>query len=132
MDDLHKPELDGIGFQELITDEFAAFDTMVNTDGTIEQYRSVGKQPAWIEYQTAVSKSYGDFAKNHSLMGMTLNRQYAIDELGNLKDGTTYIDPSKYNYAFAATDLRANNFWVQIGYGIKCRRKMSAKQIPNL
>lgn len=33
MNDLHKPELDAIGFQELITDEMAAWDTRIDQDG---------------------------------------------------------------------------------------------------
>ena len=49
-----------------------------------------------------------------------------------IKDLTTYIDPTKYNYAFASQDLEEQNFWVQIGMNIQARRKMSAKIIPNL
>ena len=35
MDDLHKPELDGIGFQDLLTDQMAAWDTAVSTTGDV-------------------------------------------------------------------------------------------------
>ena len=47
MDDFHKPELDGIGFQDLITDQMAWWDTVADVQGTLE-YRSAGKLPAWI------------------------------------------------------------------------------------
>ena len=69
---------------------------------------------------------------------MVLNRNYEINkETGMLKqsvikDLTTYIDPTKYNYIFADESLDAMNFWVQIGVDWKARRMMSAKVIPNL
>lgn len=130
MDDWHKPALDGIGFQELITDEMAAWDTSV-TDGT-PTYKSAGKQPAWIEYMTSQNECYGTFAENDKEMFMTLTRRYDANENRNIADLTTYIDPSKYNYAFAVADNTAQNFWTQIGVKITARRKMSAKMIPNL
>ena len=49
-----------------------------------------------------------------------------------IEDLTTYIDPIKYNYIFADTNLDAMNFWLQIKFDIKARRLISAKQIPNL
>lgn len=132
MDDFHKPALDGIGFQDLITDGMAAWDTFRDTAWTPE-YRSAGKQPAWINYMTSVNQCYGHFADERSEMFMTLNRRYEVDyENQRIKDLTTYIDPAKFNYTFAQTDRSAQNFWVQIGHRIKARRKMSAKQIPNL
>lgn len=131
MDDLHKPSLDGIGFQDLITDKMAWWDTH-GRDNTTEMLMSAGKQPAWIDYQTNFNRTYGHFANQTSEMYMTLNRRYEADENGNIKDLTTYIDPSKFNYAFAMTDITSQNFWVQIGCDIFARRKVSAKQIPNL
>ena len=131
MNDLHKPALDGIGFQELITDEMAAWDTDVDSSG-VPTYKSAGKQPAWIEYMTAISEAYGSFAMPDETMFMTLNRRYSHDSMGNIKDLTTYIDPAKYNYAFADAKLTAKNFWVQIAVDCIARRKMSAKVIPNL
>lgn len=136
MDDLHKPELDQIGFQELLTEEFAGFDTKVtinqaNQVGT-EEYHSVGKQPSWIEYMTNVNQSFGGFAADGPLEWMVLNRKYAGENYGTVIDATTYIDPTIYNVAFADTTLEAKNFWVQVAFDVTARRKMSAKQIPNL
>ena len=65
-------------------------------------------------------------------MFMTLARRYEANKDGTIKDLTTYIDPTKFNYAFAQTDLSAMNFWVQVGCDITARRKMSAKIMPNL
>ena len=63
---------------------------------------------------------------------MTLNRRYEHDANGNIKDLTSYIDPSKYNYMFAQSSLDSQNFWTQIAVDAEVRRKMSAKVIPNL
>lgn len=140
MDDFHKPALDAIGFQDLITEQMHWGETFWNAlDGNV-QYQSAGKQPAWINYMTDYNRTYGNFAEPNKEMFMTLNRRYepVTGEsyngipVGNIKDLTTYIDPSKYNNIFADTRLDAQNFWVQIGVGASVRRIMSAKVIPNL
>lgn len=133
MNDLHKPALDEIGFQDLVTDQMAWFDTDY-TGGKIV-FHSAGKQPAWINYMTNVNQVRGNFADMFSQMYMTLNRRYeTINDAGNvrIKDLTTYIDPTKFNHIFADTRLDAQNFWAQVGVNIEARRKMSAKVIPNL
>jgi hypothetical protein len=139
MDDFHKPQLDEIGFQDLITDQMAWFDTtLVWNTGTNEwdvNYNSAGKQPAWINYMTNVNQVRGNFAIENNEMFMTLNRRYEWTNQilrPGIKDLTTYIDPSKFNFIFAETSLDAQNFWTQIAVDIEARRKMSAKQIPNL
>lgn len=131
MNDFHKPNLDGIAFQELITDEMAAFDTEVNADGTIV-WKSAGKQVAWQEYMTNIDQSFGSFSAYRELAHMAMNRSYEHDSKGALSDLTTYIDPKKYNVAFADAKLSAKNIWVQCAIDCTVRRKMSAKQIPNL
>jgi len=131
MNDFHKPNLDGIAFQELITDEMAAFDTEVNADGTIA-WKSAGKQVAWQEYMTNIDQSFGSFSAFRELAHMAMNRSYEHDSTGAISDLTTYIDPTKYNVAFADAKLSAKNIWVQCAIDCIVRRKMSAKQIPNL
>lgn len=137
LDDLHKPAMDGIGFQDLIGERMAWFDTLLNentpTEAGILHRSKIGKLPAWIEYMTSVDKAYGDFAADGGYGYMILNRDYQQDEgtLG-IADATTYIDPSKYNYAFAYKDIDAQNFWLQINWSITARRKMSARLIPNV
>lgn len=130
MDDFHKPALDGIGFQNLIAERAAWWDTQIAKDGVLTRH-SLGKVPAWIEYMTAVDKSYGDFAETEGRGFMSLNREYGRDG-DSIADATTYIDPRKFNYAFAYTDIDAQNFWVQIYSHVTARRLMSAKQIPNI
>ena len=131
LDDLHKPNLDGIGFQDLMQE------TM---DCTVGPNVATGKQPAWINYMTSFNRNYGDFAAGESLEHMVLNRNYEVKYIEDapkgghnvISDMTTYIDPRKYNYIFADSSLNAENFWVQLGFKVEARRKISAKLIPNL
>lgn len=120
MDDLHKPQLDGIGYQDLST---------IRMDGRANNM-AVGKQPAWIEYMTNYNKTFANFAAGGNESFMCLNRIYEIDSDGNLENYTTYINPKDYTYIFAENDITNQDFWVQIGCGIEARRVMSAKQIP--
>ena len=134
MDDLHKPNLDAIGFQELITDEFCAIDTVSPTGGS-PTFHSIGKQVSWQEYMTDVNETYGDFAVGGSLDWMAFNRVYEYEVtkgIGKLTNATTYIDPTMFNVAFANAELSAKNLWSQIAFNVTARRVMSAKQIPNL
>lgn len=137
MNDLHKPALDAIGFQDLITSKMAWWDTY--NGGSTEPFKfSAGKQPAWIDYMSNYNRTHGNFASGKSEEFMVLNRSYEIDKQNIglkqsvIKDLTTYIDPAKFNYIFADQSLDAMNFWVQIGVDWKARRMMSAKIIPNL
>ena len=132
MNDLHKPALDGIGFQPLITEQMAWFDVRFDGEGELMK-RSAGKQPAWINYMTNVNEVFGTFCDRRKTGNMVLTREYEVNEVkSGIKDLTTYIDPRKYTYTFATTELDEQPFMVQIGKGVIARRKMSAKQIPNL
>lgn len=131
MDDFHKPTLDAIGFQELITDELAAWNTEITGQEEVT-YSSLGKQPSWIEYTTDVNETYGEFAAGMPLAFMCLNRVYEENEDGTIDNASTYIDPTIYNSIFAESRLSSQNFWVQVAFDVTARRVMSAKQIPNL
>lgn len=131
MDELHKPALDQIGFQDLITEQMAWWDTEITASDVVKRY-SAGKQPAWMNYMTNVNQVRGNFADPDNEMFMTLNRKYEITNSGRIKDLTTYIDPRKFNNVFAMTNRDAQNFWVQVAVDITARRKMSAKVMPNL
>jgi hypothetical protein len=135
MNDLHKPQLDEIGFQNLMSDNMAAWSSIGDVATGFNSV-AVGKQPAWINYMTNVDVVKGNFAIANQQMYMVLNRKYDVyydvDGRPKIKDLTTYIDPSKFNHIFADTRLDAQNFWVQVDCNITARRKMSAKIIPNL
>ena len=121
LDDLHKPQLDGIGFQDRLYKHLNA--SCKNED--LE--KTIGKQPAWIQYMTNVNKTKGNFALVENEGWMCLNRIF-----GDIDTYTTYIQPHLYNNIFAETELTAQNFWVQIAFNYQPRRVMSAKVIPNI
>lgn len=127
LNDIHKPALDMIGFQDLTLDK-AAWWTESHDQDLATRQLAVGKTVAWIDYMTNINKNYGNFATGKDENFMVLDRNYSIAK----KDFTTYIDPAKYNGIFADQSRGAMNFWLQIGVDWKVRRKISAKSIPNL
>lgn len=131
MNDFHKPNLDQIGFQELLSQEMNGRAWKIEANHKTTDF-SVGKQPAWTEYTTTVNETYGDFATGEPLEYMAFNRVYEVINDPKLKDATTYIDPQMFNKAFANSNLDAKNFWIQIGFDVIGRRVKSAREIPNL
>lgn len=132
MNDWHKPALDGIGYQDSLNGERAWWTDHIPTNGASVTKTSAGKTVAWINYMTNVNRTFGNFAPEMPESFMVLNRNYSMNSNGQIEDLTTYIDPVKFNYIFADTNLDAMNFWVQTKFDIKVRRLISAKQIPNL
>lgn len=133
MRDYHVPGMDGLGMQNLPTEYMAWWDTQWSNIASQWTIRSAGKQTAWIQYQTNLNRTYGNFAIPNNEMFMTLNRRYEMDATtGRIKDLTTYIDPAKHNFVFAYTNLDSQNFWTQIVCNIHCRRKMSSRIMPRL
>lgn len=121
MDDLHKPQLDGIGYQDLMENKM---------HGLAKPSLAVGKQPAWLDYMTNFNKTFADFAAGEEESYMVLNRIYNVDDEGKITNATTYINPRDYTYIFATNTETNRDFWVQIGCGVTARRVMSAAQIP--
>jgi hypothetical protein len=122
MDDLHKPQLDGIGYQDLLSNQM---------NGRANTNDAIGKQPAWLNYMTDVNRTYADFAAGEIESYMVLNRVYDVDEAtGEIINPSTYISPKDYTYIFATNTDTNRDFWVQIGKRIIARRVMSAAQIP--
>ena len=121
MDDLHKPQLDGIGYQDLMENKM---------HGLAKPELAIGKQPAWLDYMTNVNKSFADFAVGEEESYMVLNRIYNVNNEGHITNATTYINPKDYTYIFATNTETNRDFWVQIGCGVTARRVMSAAQIP--
>lgn len=131
MNNWHKPALDGIGYQDSLNGERAWWADYISENNTLTK-TAAGKTVAWINYMTNVNRTFGNFAPEMPESFMVLNRNYSMDANGQIEDLTTYIDPVKFNYIFADTNLDAMNFWVQTKFDIKVRRLISAKQIPNL
>lgn len=121
MDDLHKPQMDGIGYQDLLSNQM---------HGRARLNDAIGKQPAWLNYMTDVNRTYADFAAGEKESYMVLNRIYDVNEVGEITNPSTYISPKDYTYIFATNTDTNRDFWVQIGKKIIARRVMSAAQIP--
>lgn len=121
MDDLHKPQLDGIGYQDLMENKM---------HGLAKPNLAIGKQPAWLDYMTNFNKTFADFAAGEQESYMVLNRIYNVDDEGKITNATTYINPKDYTYIFATNTETNRDFWIQIGCGVISRRVMSAAQIP--
>nr|DAH56705.1 MAG TPA: Major capsid protein [Microviridae sp.] len=134
IDDLHKPALDGIGYQDLIQEQ------MVGVTSTYEggsyiydmKHLAANKTVAWIDYMTNYNRTFGDFAAGEALDFMVLNRRYEVGDDNTIKDLTTYIDPQKYIEIFADTSIDSQNFWAQTVVQATRRGNYSAKQIPFL
>lgn len=131
LDDMHKPALDAIGFQDRMCETLDWRSVYIDEE-EIKQNASIGKQPAWIDYMTNFNRTFGNFAIKDNEAFMVLNRWYESNAEKQTGDYSSYIDPEKYNYIFADTDLNAMNFWVQVGVNATLRRIISAKVIPNL
>lgn len=132
MDDLHKPALDGIGYQDSLARERAWFGAWYTEGGRINN-QSPGKTVAWINYMTNFNKTFGNFAAGESEAYMCLNKYFYESETGDgIRNLSTYIDPSEHNEIFADTNINAMNFWVQTAVECYRRGNYSAKQIPNL
>ena len=134
IDDLHKPALDGIGYQDLIQEQMVGETSVYEGSLYINKMKhlAANKTVAWIDYMTNYNRTYGDFAAGEALDFMVLNRRYEVGDNNTIEDLTTYIDPQKYIEIFADTALDSQNFWVQTVVQATRRGNYSAKQIPFL
>lgn len=133
IDDLHKPALDGIGYQDLIQEQMVGETSTYNGSASISNiiHKAANKTVAWIDYMTNYNRTFGDFAAGEALDFMVLNRRYEVVN-SEITDLTTYIDPQKYIEIFADTSIDSQNFWVQTVVQATRRGNYSAKQIPFL
>lgn len=134
IDDLHKPALDGIGYQDLIQEQMVGVTSQYVGGSYIHDMKhlAANKTVAWIDYMTNYNRTFGDFAAGEALDFMVLNRRYEVGDDNTIKDLTTYIDPQKYIEIFADTSIDSQNFWVQTVVQATRRGNYSAKQIPFL
>lgn len=133
IDDIHKPALDGIGYQDLIQEQMVGETSTYKNSESISnmEHKAANKTVAWIDYMTNYNRTFGDFATGEALDFMVLNRRYEVKN-NEITDLTTYIDPQKYIEIFADTSIDSQNFWVQTVIQATRRGNYSAKQIPFL
>jgi hypothetical protein len=134
IDDLHKPALDGIGYQDLIQEQMVGETSVYEGGGSVNNIKhlAANKTVAWIDYMTNYNRTFGDFTAGEALDFMVLNRRYEVSSKNTIEDLTTYIDPQKYIEIFADTSIDSQNFWVQTVVQATRRGNYSAKQIPFL
>ena len=91
MDDLHKPALDGIGYQDLIQEQMVGETSVYQNGSTISNMKhlSANKTVAWIDYMTNYNRTFGDFAVGGALDFMVLNRRYDVGDKHTIEDLTT-------------------------------------------
>ncbi|UPW40937.1 major capsid protein [Sigmofec virus UA08Rod_6079] len=131
LSNIHVPAMDGIGFQDLLADEFCAQASELQGGYPVAQ--AIGKQPAWTECMTAVNELHGTFAMPDNTMFMTLARRYEINPQTQLvKNSSAYINPVQFNYIFADASLDAQNFWFQCRFDVYVKRVISKKLMPTL
>lgn len=124
LSDMFRPEFNGIGYQDVLVSDLntefpEGWDASVAVATDKNPYaQSVGKQPAWIEYTTAVNKVRGSFCTTEK--SWVLARDMRADtnpsaEISPAKNtvSSAYIDPADWNQPFADQSLSAQNFYAQ-------------------
>ena len=124
LSDSFMPEYNGIGYQDvLIGDLNSEFPEDWNG---LQPYaaeadpfaNSVGKQPAWLEYMTAVNKIRGSFCSTEKswVLARDMRANSTPDASLSPVENTVfsaYIDPGDWNQPFADQSPTAQNFYAQ-------------------
>ena len=94
IDDMHKPALDGIGYQDSVSTGRAWWDdTYLDAVGTLQKH-AAGKTVAWINYMTNVNRTYGNFAIKDNEAFMVMNRNYELEITGGSTSTTLMFSSS--------------------------------------
>lgn len=113
------------------------------TDSTLQSKGlSIGYQPAWSEYMSALDRAHGAFARNGEFNYWVLTRQFAVSlpmlwsnssSYDVFTSATSYILPWQYEYPFAdqSADVTAN-FYAQFSFDVLGRRRISKTVMPTL
>lgn len=124
LSDSFMPEYNGIGYQDVLVSDLNTefpkdWNSAVAAGLEANPFdQSVGKQPAWIEYMTAVNKIRGTFCSTEK--SWVLARDMRADPNdGNGESPTqntvssAYVDPADWNQPFADQSPTAQNFYAQ-------------------
>lgn len=139
-DDEFKPEFNGVGYQDvLVSDLNSSWTGNYTGTATKDLYRtSVGKQPAWIEYMTAVNKIRGSFCTTEKswVLARDMSRGPLADgivspvEPGENVDVSAYIRPDAWNQPFAIQAPNAQNFLAQFFIKFPKRSEVLKRLMP--
>lgn len=140
--DEFRPEYNGIGLQDvLVSDLNADFSSIPGPLREDEGYAdpakdSVGKQPAWIEYMTAVNKIRGTFCSSEKswvlARDMRANPSMTGKESQPVENTATtaYVIPGQWNQPFALQQLTDQNFLCQFKITDVVRSSVLKRLLP--
>jgi hypothetical protein len=124
LSDSFMPEYNGIGYQDVLIGDLNSefpddWDSSVQAAIEADPFaQSAGKQPAWIEYMTAVNKIRGTFCSTEK--SWVLARDMRANPSSTNGESPTentnfsaYIDPGDWNQPFADQSPTAQNFYAQ-------------------
>lgn len=141
--DLFTPEFNGIGMQDVLESDLCAdasnaidvsYSKAWEYDANLNPFQNaIGKQPAFIEYMTAVNTVAGQFADG-SLKSWVLARDMGVtnSSLSYLKqvDSSAYIHPGDWNQPFADQQAYAENFLCQFYIDHQVRSSVLKRLLP--
>lgn len=140
--DLFNPDFNGIGLQDVLVSDLTTdmrarvFPTLPTHpyDVTSDPFtQSVGKQPAYIEYMTAVDKIRGTMCTtNRSWVLSRDMRSRNGSSFVNGADTSAYVLPELYNQPFADQASNAENFLVQFYLRHHVRSSVLKRLLPYL
>lgn len=126
--DIYVPEMDAVGYQDLLRNEFSA------VNGGVE---SLAKQPSWFEYMVDYNKAHGLFTDLEEYRQWLLIRDPEYFAFGSsdmqsiLTEFSTYILPELYNQVFAV-QKEMDNFQIQLRFDYKIKRPISKQVLPRM
>ncbi|WGL31110.1 major capsid protein [Dipodfec virus UOA04_Rod_720] len=119
--DYFLPEYNGVGYQDVLVSDLCASSLNGNGSGAgsgQNPYQSsVGKQPAWIEYMTAVNKVRGTFCTTEKswVLSRDMTSGSGLDSPDPVSEvnPSAYVLPFEWNQPFAVQAKDAQNFLAQ-------------------
>lgn len=126
LSDSFRPEFNNIGLQDVLISDLNYDFSGVNAAATMSDTNNpaknaVGKQPAWIEYMTAVNKVRGTFCTTEKSWVLARDMRNNPALTGDVSTAgpvantnvSAYIHPDEWNQPFAVQDASAQNFLAQ-------------------
>lgn len=101
---------------------------------------AIGYQPAWVEYTTAVNRSFSQLNGRGSLYYWRMNRSFGTgDSVGPnpfeylpANPVTSYVLPSQVTSAFVGQGQNSQPFICDVNFNISCRRAHGKRVTPTL
>nr|UCS96070.1 MAG: major capsid protein [Microviridae sp.] len=141
LSDTFRPEYNGIGLQDVLVSDLNAdftgyyYGATGDVDYQDPRKHSVGKQPAWIEYMTAVNRIRGTFCTSEKSWVLARDMRVSdspdpMDSPVDSTDTSAYVRPSMWNQPFAVQDITAQNFLCQFYIKDRTRSEVLKRLLP--